>query len=190
MNIDGLNRGFMRTFWISWWDPIDAKPGLPTDGIVTWVSGTRNVARAGMNYCQDSITAIVVAGDEAEAWGKADRYFPGAAAAERRFSDEVARGHRPGDRFPLTLDQRVMLNRAEAGFMPSETETVEIPPLALRLGDALREIEEFARRNAERARRAVDALDPGEDRLKAEARHHEAERFHLVVSDRVRAALR
>lgn len=100
----------MKTFWLSWWDPIKGAKGQPTDGIVVWRSGTRET-KAGD---QDSCCALVVAADLDAAWAKADRYYPGAAAAERRCEDEFELGWRPGDRFPLSVEQEARIATAEA----------------------------------------------------------------------------
>jgi hypothetical protein len=100
----------MKTFWISWWDPPMGGKGQPVDGIVVWVSGTREVD----DVEQDSCVALVVAPDLAAAWAKADRYYPGAAKAERRFEEEFELGWRPGDRFPLSAKQEATIATAEA----------------------------------------------------------------------------
>lgn len=107
----------MKTFWLSWWDPVDGKPGLDTDGIVVWISGTRESADGEQNSC----VALVVAESETAAWAKAERYYPGAATAERRFSNEVERGYRPNDRFPLNAKQQAMLKAAESASKAGET---------------------------------------------------------------------
>jgi hypothetical protein len=82
-----------RVFWLSWWDPPNGKPGLPVDGIDTWHTGYRGD--------DTSVCARVEADNEDEAWRKADRYYPGAAEAERRFSEERPRDWwPPRGRFP------------------------------------------------------------------------------------------
>lgn len=73
-----------------------------------------------------------------------------------------------------------------------------------KLDTALRELEGFARRNAERAKKAAEAAEKSKDRVADDdmlrdqardeytalsARYHEASRFHLVVKERVREAL-
>lgn len=64
--------------------------------------------------------------------------------------------------------------------------------------DALREIEGFARRNDERARKALEAISSTSKKIfqpramieaEAEARYHEAHRIYLVIQARVQEAL-
>lgn len=98
----------MKTWWLSWWDPIDGKNGKHVDGIVVWVSGTRDVGER----TQDSCVALVIAPTEAEAWAKAEKYYPGAISAEQRFSEEHELGWRPGDRFPVSAEQEAKLKHA------------------------------------------------------------------------------
>lgn len=70
---------------------------------------------------------------------------------------------------------------------------------AAKFEKALRELDGFAARNVERAKKAAEAakqdarIRPSENRLIAQAecnaRFHDANRFHLVISERVKEAL-
>lgn len=99
----------LKTFWLSWWEPENAVNGVDVLGIEVWSSGMRG------DTSQESLVALVVAETEAAAWRKADTYYPGAQAAERRFSQEHELGWRPGSRFVLTQPAEAKMKKAELG---------------------------------------------------------------------------
>lgn len=94
----------------------------------------------------------------------------------------------------LTSTQRAQLGGHFLNCPQSEQSKSQPERRVEKLSAALDEIEGFARRNEERARKALDALkhsDPGDmvrSRAILQARHHEAARIYEVIKFKVAEA--
>lgn len=88
----------IRRFWLSWEEKSDDHRPLtypPNEAIIGWwCSGY------GDDYA--TIVAWVEAVDEDAARAAVAKDWPESASSEWRFCEEVERGWRPGDRFPLS----------------------------------------------------------------------------------------